>query len=168
MAFGDRPQLNLILFDDAGNPVTITEDQGVFRLEIGGKVAVTGAAPPPATNAANIEADTPLTVGTDDTAFVIPDGETFHLQSIIAGNEDPTKGAKIEVIFDENGTEKLVARIYIAGQTIAIGYNDVAVARDGTALLGNAGGTNQIIVRREKFSGSNIAIDAVVSGYTVA
>lgn len=143
--------------------VTVTNDAGINRLEILGKVALTGALPPPATNAAVIFADTPLTVGNDDTTFTIPNGETFHLQEIVAGNEDPTKGAVIEVLFDD-GSEHLIARVYINGETIIIPYTDVIEARDGTSLTGN--GSNEIIVRRVKYSGSNIAIDAVVRGYT--
>lgn len=154
----------IVIRDASGNAVTITEDAGVYRLEISGKVQVTGAVPPPATTPAQINADTPLVVGSDDTTFIIPNGETFHLQEVIAGNEDPTKGAVIEVIFDD-GTEHLIARVYTNGQTVSIGYADVSEARDGTALLGN--GVYTIIVRRAKFTGTNIAIDAVVSGYTV-
>lgn len=153
-----------VLYDASGNPVTVTDDAGVFRLEIGGKVAVTGATPPPSTTPVQINADTPLSVGTNDTTFIIPNGETFFLQEVVAGNEDPTKGAVVEVLFD-NGTEHLIARVYISGQTRSIGYTDLDTARDGTALLGD--GVDTIIVRRAKFSGSNIAIDAVVNGYTV-
>lgn len=154
----------VVIRDTSGNAVTITDDAGVYRLQIEGKVQVTGATPPPATTPVQINAATPLSVGSNDTTFTIPNGETFFLQEITAGNEDPTKGAVVEVIFDD-GTEHLVARIYINGQTISIGYTDLEEARDGTALDGN--GTNTIIVRRAKFSGSNIAIDAVVRGYTV-
>jgi hypothetical protein len=143
---------------------TLTADAGVNRQEISGKVTVVGAAPPPATTAAIINADTPLTVGSHDTSFVIPNGETFYLQNVTAGNEDPTKGASIEVIYD-NGAEHTIARVYIAGFTTSIGFNDLSEARDGTALVGN--GAHEVIVRRAKFSGTNIAIDAVVSGYTV-
>lgn len=154
--------------DAAGNAISSQFDAGTRRLEIAGKVVVVGAAPPPATNDATIYADTPLTVGTHDTTFVIPDGETFHLQEVIAGNEDPTKGCSIEVIFDEGGTEHLVARLYRAGVTETDGYPNRTTARDGTVMIGNAGGTNTIIVRRIKYSGSDIAVDAVVRGYTVA
>jgi hypothetical protein len=53
------------------------------------------------------------------------------------------------------------------GRTISVGYNDVSESRDGTTMTGNAGGTNTIIVRRAKYAGTNIAIDAVVTGYTL-
>ena len=152
------------LHNVSGTPVTITNDAGVERLEVQGKVSIVGALPPPGTNQTVINADTPLTVGSDDTDFIIPDGETFRLQSIIAGNEDPTKGASIEVIYDD-GSEHLIERVYTAGQTIAVSYSDIAEARDGTPLVGS-GTSNSIIVRRAKFTGSNIAIDAVVFGYT--
>ncbi len=144
---------------------TITTDVGVERQEIVGKVQVTGAVPPPATTAAVIFANVPLTVGTHDTTFTIPTGQTFHLQEITAGNEDPTKGSVIEVIFDD-GAEHLIERVYTNGETVSIGYPDQVVAQDGTSLLG-AAGTSDIIVRRAKYAGSDIAIDATVVGYTV-
>ena len=152
----------VVLYDAAGVAVTITDDAGVNRLEISGKVQTVGAIPPPATTAVVISADTPLTVGSADTAYLIPTGETFHLQQITCGNEDPTKGAVTTVIFDD-GAEHVIERVYTAGFTVQAGFADVVVARDGTPLLGN--GTNTIIVRRDKYSGTNIAIDAEVRGY---
>jgi len=152
-----------IQVDEHGNYATITHDQGVNRQEIAGKVTIVGALPPPSTTLVEIFADTPLTVSTNDTTYVIPTGETFYLQQIVVGNEDPTKGAVIEVLFDD-GTEHLIARIYTSGQTLLVGYSDIQTARDGTALLG-AVGTSNIIVRRTKYSGTDIAIDAEVRGY---
>jgi len=152
------------MYDGAGNPVTITDDAGVYRVEITGKVQTVGAIPPPSTTPVQVSADTPLSVGTHDTTFLIPTGETFYLQSITAGNEDPTKGAVTEVIYD-NGTEHLIERVYTAGQTITIGFPDLDNARDGTLMVGT--GTETIIVRRTKYSGSNIAIDSEIRGYTV-
>ena len=154
----------VVLYDGAGNPVTITNDAGVYRVEITGKVQTVGAIPPPATTPVRINADTPLTVRSHDTSFVIPTGETFYMQAVTAGNEDPTKGAVIEVLYD-NGTEHLVERIYTNGETIQIGFPDLSSARDGTVLVGN--GSHTIVVRRTKYSGSNIAVDAGVQGYTV-
>lgn len=149
--------------DAAGNAYSSQLDAGVRRLEIVGKVSIIGASPPPATTPAIIYGDNPLTVGTNDTTLVIPSGQTFFLQELVAGNEDPTKGAVVEVLFN-NGSEHLVARIYIAGFTTATGYADRSTARDGTAMLGN--GSHTVILRRTKFSGSDIAIDAVARGYT--
>lgn len=154
----------VVLYDAAGVAVSITDDAGVNRLEISGKVQTVGAIPPPSTNPVRINADTPLSTGSHDTTFTIPTGETFFLQSITAGNEDPTKGAVFEVIYDD-GTERLVERVYTNGQTVTIGFPDLDTARDGTTMVGT--GTEVIIVRREKYSGSNIAMDAEVRGYTV-
>ena len=153
--------------DNVGNPVTVINDAGIYRQAIIGKVAVVGAAPPPSTTEVPIFANVPLVVGTHDTVYTIPNGSIFHLQSIIAGNEDPTKGASVEIIFNNEGTERLVRRVYMAGFSVEFGFADVNESQDGFSLVGNAGGTNQIIVRRAKFSGSNIAINAVVSGYVV-
>lgn len=165
MAFLDRvPIAQSLLYDKDGNAVTVSLDAGIRRIEIAGKVTIVGSSPPPATTPAVIIGDTPLVVGSDDTSFVIPDGETFHLQQLTAGNEDPTKGAVITLLFD-NGTEHVIERIYVSGSSVSIGFGDVTLARDGTALLGD--GVDTIVLRREKFSGTNIAIDSVARGYTV-
>lgn len=153
------------LANSSGNNVTITNDAGVYRVEIQGKVQTIGAAPPPATTGVLIYANNPLTVGTSDTDYTIPNGDIFRLQEIVAGNEDPTKGAVVSVYY-YNGTEHLVARVYTAGFTIPIGYPDVSEAQDGTSMVGN-GTTFLIRVRRQKYSGSDIAIVAQVAGYVV-
>jgi len=155
-------RLEPVLVDSSGNEITVTQEGAVYRLEVTGKVSVVGALPPPATTAFAIFADTPLTTGNHDTTWTIPSGEAAHIQSVQAGNEDPTKGAVVEIIFDD-GTEHLVERVYINGQTITISFGDVMEARDGTDLIGN--GSNELIVRRTKYSGTNIAIDAVLRGY---
>jgi hypothetical protein len=160
----DQSRLPTVLYDAAGNAVTVTNDAGVRRIEINGKVTVVGASPPPATTPFAVFADTPLTVGSHDTSEVIPNGQTLYLQQLLAGNEDPTKGASVELIY-YNGTEHLVSRMFMAGFSIERGFADVSTARDGTVMVGN--GVHTLIVRRAKFSGSNIAIDAVVRGYTV-
>jgi hypothetical protein len=161
--FEEHVVSSVILFDKDGNAFSSQLDAGVRRLEIAGKVSITGATPPPATSSAIIFADTPLTVGLDDTVFLIPDTETFHLQEVVLGNEDPTKGAKVTVLFDD-GAEHVITRVFSNGFTLVIGFPDVVAARDGTPLLGD--GVASIIVRREKYTGSDIAIDAVVRGYT--
>jgi len=149
--------------DASGNAYSTQLDAGVRRLEVAGKVSVIGATPPPSTNDATIYADNPLSVGSHDTSFVIPNGETFYLQELVAGNENPTRGAQVEVVYD-NGTEHVVSRIYIAGTTLTVGYPNRNTARDGTLMVGN--GSHTIIVRRQKSFGTNIEIDAVVRGYT--
>lgn len=146
---------------------SLVSDSGQLRLAIEGKVAVVGAFPPPATSPFAVIADAPLVVGSHDTIFVIPDGETAHLQQLTAGNEDPTKGASVEIIYDDGGIERLIARVYTAGFSVLFSFADVSAARDGTPLVGDAGGTKRIIIRRLKFSGTDIAIDCVTRGYTV-
>lgn len=155
------------LADADGNDISSQDDGGIRRIEIAGKVVVQQAVPPPATNGFVIHADTPLVVSTHDTVFVIPDGETAHLQVLLSGNEDPTKGAVIEVFYDDVGVERLITRMYTAGSSVLFGFADISEARDGTALIGNGAGTKIIIVRRTKFAGNAIAIDAVVRGYSV-
>jgi hypothetical protein len=166
-AYGHPLGLNqFVIADDEGNAISSQLDVGVRRLETSGKVSVIGAAPPPLTNSAIIYADSPLIVSANDTVFVIPDGEIYHLQELVSGNEDPTKGAVIEVIY-KNATEHVVARMYTAGFSESITEPADGLARDGTACVGNAGGTFTMIVRRTKYSGSAIAIDAEARGYTV-
>jgi hypothetical protein len=155
------------LADADGNDISSQLDVGVRRIEMAGKVTVIGAQPPPSTTPFAIFADTPLVVGNADTVYVIPDGTVAHIQQLSAGNEDPTKGAVIEVIYNDAGTERLVARIYTAGQTELFSFADISASRDGTSMTGNAGGTKTIILRRTKFAGSDIAIDAVIRGYLV-
>jgi hypothetical protein len=157
----------VVLADSDGNVISSQDDAGVRRIEIAGKVVVQQAVPPPLTVGFVIHGDTPKTVSSHDTVFVIPDTKVAHIQALVGGNEDPTKGAVIEVWYDENGTEHLIARMYTAGASELFGFADIMAARDGTSLLGNAGGTNKIILRRTKFQGTDIAIDAVVRGYTV-
>lgn len=128
-------------------------------------VRVVATAPPAGIDGTVIAADTPLTVGTHVTSYVIPNGETFFLQQLLGGNEDPSKGASVEVIYYDGTTEHLVHRDYYNGATHAASFPDVSAARDGTAMIGD-GSTKLIRVRRAKFSGSDIAIDAVVYGYT--
>jgi len=128
-------------------------------------VRVVATAPPAGVDAVIISADTPLTTGTHDTDYVIPNGETFYLQQITGGNEDPSKGAKIEVLYYDGTTEHLVSRDYFNGATHSSTFPDVKFARDGTEMVGD-GSTKLIRVRRSKYAGSDIAIDGVVFGYT--
>lgn len=111
-----------------------------------------------------VAADTPLAVDTHDTAYVIPNGVTFHLQQFIIGNEDPTKGARIEIIYYDGTTEHVVMRSYGAGFTVSVPFPNINEARDGTLMAGN-GSTKTIIIRRTKLTGTNIEIDATVRGY---
>lgn len=126
-------------------------------------VTVVGSVPPEGVDGVSIYADSPLSVGTHDTSYVIPTGETFVLQQFTAGNEDPTKGAKVTILYDD-GTEHVIQRGYIAGFTVDFPLPNIDVARDGTPLLGT--GTSTIVIRREKLTAANIEIDAVVRGYS--
>jgi hypothetical protein len=165
MAFNDsHPRHDVILYDKDGTAIGTFDDEGTRRLEIYGKVNVIGSVPPPSTAGFIINADNPLITSSHDTALVIPTGEVFHLQEVTAGNEDPTKGAVTEIIYDD-GAEHLIERVYTNGQTISIGYPNLNVARDGTSLAGT--GTETIVVRRTKYSGSAIAMDSEIRGYTV-
>ena len=142
-------------------------EDSVNRLQIKGKVSVSAPQPPSTATAVTLASDNPLDItGTEENDYTIPEGETFTLTSVIAGAEgDPTeKGSKIEVIYDQNGTETIIDRIYLTGQTVAI-YPDTSKDRSGNSLDGNAGGTNKIVLRRTRLSGSAQEVDAVLRGY---
>ena len=127
-------------------------------------VRVVSTAPPAGVDAIILAAGTPLTVGTHDTDYVIPNGEVFYLQQLTGGNEDPSKGASVTIIYYDGTTEHIVHRDYYNGATHSTVFPDVGYARDGTLMVGD-GSTKLIRVRRSKFSGTDIAIDAVVYGY---
>jgi hypothetical protein len=138
------------------------------KLWIQGSVSISTPEAPDSATAVTILGDTPLDIsGTEDsTAYVIPDGETFTLQQIIAGAEGDTseRGTAIEVYYDDVGTDRLVFREYITGFTSSVTVN-VSEARDGTALVGNAGGTKKIFLRRRRLSGGSLEVDAVAFGF---
>jgi len=149
------------------------EDEAVpdlWRLAITGKVSVTIPPPPAGGSPVAYYADDPLSVSQaispHDISFVIASGKTFHIQQIIAGCQgDPAAdGSKCEVVFDD-GTEHLVDRIYVMGETQFGDYPDTSQARDGTEMVGN--GTNTIILRRTRLSNSDQEIDIVVRGYVI-
>lgn len=162
----NRLSTETLIRDSSGRIAEVLPDSndGINRLAITGKVSVT--APPPPTGATSIviAADNPLLVGNHDTEYIITNGTTFHIQQIVAGAAgDPTeKGSKITIIF-HNGSEHVIERIYVSGFTNFGSYPDTDRTRDGVLLTGN--GTNKIIIRREKVSGTNREIDAVVRGY---
>jgi hypothetical protein len=45
MSFEGRPQQNIILFDDAGNPVAVVQDGSIYRLAVDVKGTVSVGAP---------------------------------------------------------------------------------------------------------------------------
>lgn len=147
-------------------PVDVSLDgtDGKYRLEIVGKVSVSAPPAPPASTPVSIDASSPLSVTTTSTTtYVIPNGETLTITSITAGAEgDPNeRGSKVEVFYYD-GTERIIERIYLTGQTVPL-FPDTAEARDGTALVGN--GVHEIRVRRTRLGGSSVEIDAVIRGY---
>ena len=152
--------------------VTDTTDD-FNRLAVSGKVSISPPPPPINADEVVIAADTPLEINNQnsphDTAYVITSGKTLYVQQIVAGAEgDPTeRGSKVEVIFNENGTEHIMERIYVAGFTQFGIYPDTSTARDGTLMVGNAGGTNTLIVRRARQSNSAQEIDAVIRGFEI-
>jgi len=140
----------------------------LVRLAVEGKVSIVSPTPPGTATEVVLASDTPLGISTTSTAtYVIPDGDTFHLQSLSTGAEgDPTeKGSKVEVIFDNAGTERLVTRLYVSGFTVFQSFNDVSKSRDDTSMVGNAGGTNKVLLRRIRLSGSVQEVDAEIRGY---
>ena len=152
--------------------LALVEDtsDNIWRLAVQGKVSISAPMVPPATTAVIVAADTPLAIGSGssphDTEYVISNGTTFTLQSIVAGAEgDPAEGgSRIDVVYVDSGsTEHLVSREYINGFTTVI-YPDTSKARDNTTMTGN-GTTTKIIVRRVRLSGGSVEVDAVARGF---
>lgn len=155
---------------EGGTIISGVDSDGVtHKIAVDGNgnigVRVVPNVPPAGVSATLIFADTPLTVSSHDTTFTIPNGETFHLQRVLSGNEDPTKGASVEIIYYDGTTEHLVWRGFYAGFSVPIDFPDLSIARDGTAMTGD-GSTKTIIVRRAVFTGGAIAIDSTVQGFT--
>ena len=101
-----------------------------------------------------------------DTPYVIPNGDTLTLLYAVVGAQgDPNeRGSQIELIYDANGTLHLVERYYasVASRPYEI---QRSTARDGTTMIGNAGGTNRLIIRRTRLSGGAGRIDVSLRGY---
>jgi hypothetical protein len=161
--------------DQAGiaRHLEVIEDEtapGLYRLAITGKVSVQVSPPPQGGTKVTYYADNPLSVSQaispHDTVFVIPDGQQLVIQQIIAGcqGDSSADGSKCEVVFDD-GTEHLVDRIYVMGETQFGNYPDTSEARDGTVIVGN--GTNELILRRSRLSNSSQEVDLVVRGYLI-
>lgn len=156
---------------DAGTRAAVTTDStdGRNKVWIQGSVSIVSPEAPAAATAVMILGDSPLDMNNteDSTAYVIPDGETFTLQQIIAGAEGDTteRGTAIEVFYDDVGTDRLIFREYITGFTSSVTVN-LSEARDGTALTGNAGGTKTIFLRRRRLSGGSLEVDAVAFGFS--
>lgn len=150
--------------------IMMVEDEDVsdlWSVAVTGKVSSQTLQPPAEGISFTYYADNPLIVKKlHDTSFIIPSGYTAHILCIMSGcqGDSAKNGSKSEIIFD-NGTEHVVSRAYLNGQS-HFGQNpDTSFARDGTQLLGN--GTNTIILRRTRLSVSDQEIDIVVRGYYI-
>lgn len=162
-------RLHIIPADPSGNPVDVGYDPttGRYLLAISGTVALGVTPIPSGATPVSLANDTPLDMsGTNQTTYVITNGKTFYLQQIVAGSQgDPTEnGSRVELFF-YNGTEHLIARIYLTGFTTFITYPQLNKTRDGVAVTGN--GTNYLILRRTRLSGGNQEVDAIIYGYEV-
>ena len=159
-----------VLVDGDGNLVNVTEDDGVLRLAILGKVVIAPSPIPDTATAVTIAADTPLVVGAQpsihSTEYIIPDGEAFTLQQLTAGAEgDPTeKGSKVEVYYFDGTVDHLIERVYVSGFSLSTSYPDVELARDGTPMVGD-GSTKKIRIDRIRMSGTAQELDSVVRGF---
>ena len=171
LEFVNQPVARTILRDGSGNIVSVSLDasDSKRRLEIAGKVAIVAPSAPPSTTAVTINASSPLALSSDHTTtHTITNGKTFHFQQVETGSEGDTseKGSVVEVSYFDGAIEHLLARVYLNGFTVFVPFNDVSVARDGTAMTGD-GSTKTIRVKRRRLSGSSQEVDAVVRGYEV-
>jgi hypothetical protein len=160
------------LVDTAGNPVTVAydSDRGVYLLSISGQVVVAPPAIPSGATPVTVENNDPLNLtggaSPDDETYTITNGTTFYVTQFIAGGEsNPTAAGSVVEIYFDDGTEHLVSRIYINGNTASLSFNCLCEARDGTTLTGN--GTNTMIVRRRRLSNAASEVEGVLYGYEV-
>lgn len=154
-----------LLVDIGGNVIdSVVDDKR--RLAVSGKVILAPAPVPPGGTPITIAADNPLSLNsTHETLYTITTGKSFKLQQIVFGAEgDPTeRGSKLEVIFRNASGDHVIERLYVTGFSQYVNYADVGKSRDGNVLSGN--GTNKIVVRRMRLSGSSQEIDVVVRGF---
>jgi hypothetical protein len=162
---GDARRLELIE-DEA--------ESGLYRLAITGKVSVIVSPPPEGGTRVAYYADNPLEISQATsphlTEYDIPDGDTLHIQQIIAGCQgDPSAdGSKVEIYYWDGTTDHLVDRIYVTGETQFGNYPDTDTSRDGTAMVGMpTAGEGTIRIYRSRLSNSAQEIDAIVRGYTI-
>ncbi len=161
----------VVIADENGNLVEVTLQDGIYKLNVVGKVTVAPPPVPAGSTPVLLVSDAPLSIAidTDGTPFVIPNGETFYLTQIAAGAAgDPTeKGSAVELFFSPDGgtTEKIVQRLYVSGFTTTANFEPQNTSRDGTAMLGD--GTATVFIRRRRLSGTSQEVDAVVQGYTL-
>jgi len=110
--------------------------------------------------------DANLAVTTSDVVyFVIPNNARATVQQIQASGEDGPSGSKVDVFFDDVGTERIIDRVYTAG-SMASTMPGTRFARDGTLVRGNAAGTRRLGLRRTSIAGTSKEVDAIVYGYT--
>jgi hypothetical protein len=146
----------------------ITPDpiDGLNRLQIAGKIAVSNLPVPAGGTKRVIVADTPLSIsGSVDKSYLISSDKAFFVQQIVAGAEGDSneRGCRIEVIYKAGGVEHIMERIYVVGFTQFGIYPDTNLTRDETLMVGD--GTATLIIRRTRLSGASLEVDAVVRGY---
>jgi len=152
------------------------EDYGRFLLaEENGtlRVASQPPSPPPGTTEFVLsQSDTVLEIGLADSphdteSAVIGNGVDLYLQSFSSGAAgDPSeRGSRVDIVWTASSVEHVVARLYIAGQSVERTLSDVNKARDGTTMTGN-GTDTKLIIRRYRLSNADQEVDAEVRGYT--
>lgn len=175
---GDNGIGQVKIWDGTG-AVSILSDTaaGYNRLAIEGNVSVTAPEAPPSTTAVQLFAPRASSDSTElevagnsshDTEYAIGDGNTLTIQYVQIGAQgDPNeRGSRIEIIYDDVGTERMIERFYATSFSAPFSPN-VSSARDGTALTGNAGGTKKLVIRRTRLAGGSGEIDVEIRGYEV-
>jgi hypothetical protein len=165
---GDN-EIGRIKVTDGSNiaDIVVDSEDGTKCLAIKGKVTLSEAEAPEGATLATIDASTPLVISTvHNTIWTIPDGVTFTVTFFgIGGQGDPTgKNSKGELFYDDNGTFRLIDSLYMSGFSLER-YLTTSYTRDGVKLTGNSAGTQKIVLRRTRFSGNALEVDAVVRGY---
>lgn len=159
-----------ILYNQDGSaPLGTTLDGADDILKVSAKIRPGLPTPPSGATLVQISADNPLEVGPNpsyhNTDTDLPAGKTLYIQQVVAGSQgDPTEaGSKVEVIYHDGTTDHLVQRIYVAGATVFVPFDDLSIARDETVMEGGSG--KYIRISRIRMSQSSQEIDAVLTGY---
>lgn len=159
-----------VLYDQSSNqPIGVTIDGTNYLLMVSAKIKPGLPTPPAGATIVQVPADDPLDVGPSptyrNTDYPIPDGKTLYIQQIIVGSQgDPTEaGSKVEVIYHDGSDDHLVQRIYVAGATVFVPFDDLSIARDQAVMVGGTG--KYLRISRIRMSVSKQEIDAVLTGY---
>jgi len=138
--------------DDNGNiRAVVVNDSGRFLVEIQPPI------PPPATTPIFERAQSVMS-GTEDLFRTITNGTILTIQTLSAGAEISNAGSIIELFEDPSGTGSplnIIENIYVGGASFQTILN--------VDFIGD--GTRRILLRRRNFSGGNLDVTGIWTGF---